>query len=163
MILSIQVMLVSQWKSGSSCFRRQTRKGKESRLPFSSFFSGVWAVSFCECRCFHPTKIASKKKNMEKFQELDVSWEKQGTVDDTISAVFLKKGSSSHPTVACLQWRAAWYASNIHLLGWIDWIRLLLMLSRWNNSRPHLEKNRSYLRCCWRECSFFPRCDIFFS
>ena len=46
----------------------------------------------------------------------------QATVDDLCWVFLSKKGSSSHSTVACLQWRAAWYASDIHLCrGWVDW------------------------------------------
>ena len=63
--------------------------GKPARERNLVRFSGVLAVSFCECRCFHPTKIASKKKVGKKAK----GWKKfpgknQDTVDDAISAVF---------------------------------------------------------------------------
>ena len=150
MILSTQVMLVSQLKLGvPPVFARKL--ARERNIVFlSNRFSGALAVSFCECRCFHPTKITSKKKSWKSFK----SWMFRGKnrVQLMIFAGFcLKKGSSSHPTVACLQWRVAWYASSIHLLCLVGWISLLLMLfSRSNNSCTQLENNISHQRCCWR-------------
>ena len=108
-------MLVSQWNSGSSCFRRQTRKGKESR----SFFRGFGLLVFVSVDVSILPKSPPKKKVGNKFQ----SWKKfpgknQDTVDDTVSAVFFVEEriclpshggmSSMKSCLVCIQHSTAW-------------------------------------------------------
>lgn len=137
MILSTEVMLVSQWNSGSSCFRRQTRKGKESRdLPFSSFFQWFWLLVFVSVDVSILPKSPPKKKVGKNFK----SWIKFPgknmviTVDDFCCFFAWRKDLPPIPR---------WHVFNEELLGMHPTFNCLAGLSRWNNSSTHLEKNIS--------------------